>query len=269
MALKLKALLASLDTLPKELHELYEKTDNGYVLVGLEDGGGEEYKKKITEFRDSNVLLAKERDEWKGKASELGKMDQAKYQKALQALEKLESEEERLLLKEGKFDEAFARRSHAMKSSYEERLAALQTAVKERDEKIGHAREELAVLKIDAGVGRIIEEKKLRPARGALTDILNRTRTIFSINEEGKMVPRPGHFGSDGNPITMEGFVEVLTKDAGHLFEKSAGSGAKGSTDVDPTDGKVRIDMKDPRVFGANLDAIAKGKAVDLNAAAR
>lgn len=258
--MKLKPILEKLDDLPKEFHALYEKSDAGYVLTGIED---KDYTSKITEFRENNIKLTKEMEKLKKDMEKYKGVDLDKYNKALESYNKAEGDEERKLLEAGKFDEVVTRRTSAMKADFDNQIKAKDAAVKAKDSEVSTLRNKLGSLLIDREIQVAISKTgaKLRPS--ALEDVLARARNTWKINEKGEMHPTDPsgetRFGKDGNPLTMDEYANSLLETATHLFEGGKGGGAAGSQGSSGS-GKRTIDGADPMAFGKNLEDIAKGK---------
>ena len=68
-----------------------------------------------------------------------------------------------------------------------------------------------------------------------MEDVLLRAKNAFVL-QEGKAVAKDDKgetiYNSQGEPLTIEEWISRLQKSAGHLFEESTGTGARGQTKV-------------------------------------
>lgn len=257
----LKALIAQLEDVSEELREHYvpaEGEGGGFVL----DSDESEYKKKLDEFRNNNRKLHREQDRLRKEAEKTKGIDPERYQEAVDALEKLESMEDSELLKEGNIDAVVAKRTEAMKKENDKQMNArqklLDVAMKERDK----MKSRLGSLLIDSEVTRAIS-KIGKPRQGALDDILGRAHKTWQIDEEGDVVPQSEGgetvYGTDGEPLTMEGWSADLLTNASHLFEGGGGGGGTGSKKPAKPGSKKTVQASDAMAFGKALEGVADG----------
>ena len=197
----LKAFVESLDDIPDNLRELYTKTDEGFVL-DLDD---KDFKAKISEFRDNNIALRQQADDAQSQKAELDKLkalakkyDGLDPEKAREALNKLSELEEQNLLDAGKLDEVVASRTERMRQDYEGKLEALVSKNDELSGKLNKVSGLYSNSVIETGLQRAVADVAVvRP--GAMTDIIARGRTVWSVDEDGNPVPlwqgwkRPDH----------------------------------------------------------------------------
>ena len=232
MALKYK--FKAKDEVPAEHLSLYTERDGAWVL----DVEGAVEKAKLDEFRNTNITLAKERDEL-SKRFEGIDPDEAR---ALLA-EKQKLEEEKLL--RGNADPNAAEKAEKDKAAERERIEkVIEGRVKgikaELEKQVGSLTTErdalnarLTAIQIDQGVITVATKRGLRPS--AIADITARARSVFKLvngnpaafEADGKSV----RYGRDGlTPMTLEEWVDTQVSEAPHLFESNAGGGAAGNT---------------------------------------
>jgi hypothetical protein len=232
MALKYK--FKTKDEVPAEHLPLYTERDGAWVL----DIEGAVEKAKLDEFRNSNAVLSKERDELKqrfdGIDPELARTLLAEKQKAEE--EKLlnpsagdpnaadKAEKERAAERE-RIEKVIEGRVKGIKADLEKQVGSLTT---ERDALTSR----LTAIQIDQGVITVATKRGLRPT--AIADITARARTVFKLangapaafEADGKSV----RYGRDGlTPMTLEEWVDTQVSEAPHLFESNAGGGAAGN----------------------------------------
>jgi len=253
----------------KRLHYNPDPADKS----GAGGGGGDkdaenkeltEMRAKLGEFRDNNVALRKEVDDFKDK---FGKVDLEQYQKAVDFMGKIEKqqkdEEEAKLLKAGSIDEVVARRTETMKTDYQKQLDALTTA---RDGAITEGamlRTKLGELLIGRDAQVELSNLGVKVAKGGLRDLMSRAHSDWSVDAEGNMIAQRGGeklFGKDGAPLKMKEWAEMIVDDAGHLFEGGKGGGAPGGTKYTGTGNPRTIRWGDKKGFHDNLEKIAKGE---------
>ena len=264
----LKKRIESIEDVKEELRSLYREADDGsgYVLdVDGDDGGGGS-RQKLDEFRSTNRRLTQELADLRKRLEQFGDIDPEKYRKAEEALSKLEGDEERRLIAEGKLDEVLSRRTEAMKAEFERQVKAKDKALADLTSERNAMHGRLGEVLIDSTLAREIHTVgKLR--EGALVDALSRARGTFAIDENGNMVPKRGGevvYGKSGDPLTPAEFAASLLETAPHLFEGASGGGSTGSEAGGASGGSgsggkaIRAD--DDKSFLANLDGIASGK---------
>ena len=152
-------------------------------------------------------------------------------------------------------DELVALRTQALRES----LVAETTQERTKRESL---EKQLNTLVIDNAVQSAAA--KLGVKKTALDDVLNRARSVFRTQDR-KAVAFQGEnpvYAKDGvHLLGIEEWLSALPATASHLFEESAGGGAKGGTPGKPAiAGPGSVARGDNQAFLANLDAIAKGK---------
>lgn len=255
----LPLLIAKLDEVEEPFRTMYEETDDGFMLA-VEDSG---YKSKLNEFRDNNRKLSKSQESLQATADKYKDVDLDKYQKAMEALGKLEEAEDKELLSEGKIEELLDKRTQNMRKDYEVQIKSKSDAYVNLEEERNALRDKLGGVLVDTAVQNAVN-KVGRVRSGALDDVLNRARSIWKIDAKGDMVPRKNdgstEFGAKGDPLTMDEWATNLITGASFLFEGSKGSGGGGGSGGGMEGGKQTIDGNDLTAFGNNLEKIASGE---------
>lgn len=256
----LKRFIDDLEAVPEELRDQYSPTADGKFALQVEGADP-----KVKEFRETNISLQKQLAKLEEGMKPFKGIDPTFIQQAQQMQEQLEADEEKKLLKEGKFDEIIQRRLASGRAEMDAQIKAMQDELAKKDSTIGNLTGQLSTLTVDTDVRKAIESEGLKPRSGALDDILTRARQTWKIGEDGAMQPvdEKGdvRFGGDGNPLTMKEYVtKHLVESAAHLFEGASGGGAAGGSGGKPAPFGRTIDGTDPLAMGANLEAVAKGK---------
>jgi hypothetical protein len=262
----ISTLVSNLDDVPEVLREHYQPVDSSDESAGFRlaiDDSGE--KSKVKEFRTKNVNLMKEAEVSKRQLEELqkkfGGVDPDKYAKAMAALEQVQGDEERKLLEEGKFDEVFKQRTANLRDGFDQQLKAKMQSYEELEGKYKHLESSHSQLRVGQQLTQAIAGAKVKVRPTALEDVMMRTRNTFTLTDSGELQARDGKgqtiYGSKGDPLTMEEYVDSLTTKAPHLFESAGGGSASGGTR--PAGGKLRIKPAD---IGKYADEVASGQVI-------
>jgi hypothetical protein len=213
MALKYK--YATKQEIPAEQQSLYIERDGAWTL----DADGVVEKSKLDEFRATNVVLMKERDDL---AKKFEGIDPDAVRQLAEDKRKLE---EAAQLKAGEVDKVIDARLKAARAEWDKQHGVV---VAERDTLHGR----LSAIQIDQAVVNEATKRGLRPT--AIPDITARARMTFKlVNGVPQAFDGDGQTartGKDGTtPMTLAEWVDALVSDAPHLFEANAGGGAAGS----------------------------------------
>jgi hypothetical protein len=213
MALKYK--YATKQEIPAEQQSLYIERDGAWTL----DADGVVEKSKLDEFRATNVVLMKERDDL---AKKFEGIDPDAVRQLAEDKRKLE---EAAQLKAGEVDKVIDARLKAARAEWDKQHGVV---VAERDTLHGR----LSAIQIDQAVVNEATKRGLRPT--AIPDITARARMTFKLVNGVPQAfdgdSQTARMGRDGTtPMTLAEWVDALVSDAPHLFEANAGGGAAGS----------------------------------------
>jgi hypothetical protein len=221
MALKL--ILDKLDGLSDEIKAQYKAGADGKFHLDTDEDPA--LKAKISEFRDNNIALKKEIDEFKEKYKNVDPTKHAEMAAKLQQLE------DKKMIELGKLDELVAQKTERMRAEYENQIKAMKEALEGKDTELKKTGNRLSEVLIDSEITKAVTGIGVR--KDAMVDILARGRLTWSLDEAGKPVPKLGDkilYGKDGKAaMTFEEWAKVLSETAPHLFEASGGGGAKGN----------------------------------------
>lgn len=214
MALKFK--FKSREEIPAEQQPFYVERDGAWLL----DAEGVVEKAKLDEFRNTNLSLAKERDELKQRFDGIDPDEVRKLADEKRALE-LKAQGH----KPEEIEKIVEGRIKTLRGELEKQVTSLST---ERDQLTSR----LTAIQIDQGVITVATKRGLRPT--AIPDITSRARTIFKlVNGAPRAFEADGQtvrYGKDGvTPMTLEEWVDSQVADAPHLFESNSGGGAAGN----------------------------------------
>jgi hypothetical protein len=254
--MKLLPVVNSLDNVPEPLREAYVQAADGKYhldLDGLPPNAVD--KGKLDEFRNNNVALLKQLDEFKAK---YGNVDMDEYNRIKEEQQKLKDKQ---LIDAGKIDELLAQRTEAMRNDFEAQRAKLlenstlyQTEAEKAKSRLGEVLVETEVMKNVGAVGVL--------RMGASFDVLQRAKTVWKV-VDGQLKAMEGDtpiYGKDGkNPLTVAEWCHGLAETASYLFESSSGSGGKGGKGNGHDTTTKYISRGDPN-YGKMLDKIASGE---------
>ena len=146
-------------------------------------------------------------------------------------IERLKHDEDSRLISEGKIDEVVDKRVGLMKKDFNDKEVAYNKKIAELEGIAAERMDKIDSLILDNAVSSAATRLKVSP--GATPDLLHRARSVFSRDENDRLVARDGDgtvlVGKDGtSPLTVEEWTEKLRDQAPHLFEGSTGAGAAG-----------------------------------------
>lgn len=209
---------------------------------------------KLKEFRDNNIAILKERDTLKDRSTALSAIvgeDTASFKAELERLRGVDQS-----VKDGKLkgNDAVAAEVASRVKSMEE---SYQTQLREAGSKLDAANQRGAEYeaKFKASVrDREITNAVLAKDSGAnpetLPDILARASRVFTVTDDGKLIPKEGDavvYGADGaSPMTPREWLVRLLEEAPYFGKSSSGGGAPGNRG------------KGSEIAGMNSDEFAK-----------
>lgn len=268
MALKL--IINSLDDVAENLRGLYEKEGDNFVLQTDDDG----FKRKISEFRNSNIDLVRQVESLTEAEKELKDLQEKMSiykdidpEAARDAMQKMEAIEEKNLIDKGQIDsvveQRVERRIERMKADWEGKNAALQKALDQAQGNENSYRSKLEEVVIDSSLQNAIMSVG-SPRKGAIQDLIARGKGIWKLDDSGNPIPMNGDevlYGKDGKqPISPEEWAQSQLLEAPYLFEGNAGGGAGGNLNGSLEHGQVSLGDQD--ALNNNIEAIAKGEVV-------
>lgn len=205
----IKFIYATQEEVPEALRSHYTEVNGKWVL----SCEGAVPTSRLDEFRDTNIKLKQDLEAFKGIDPTEAKELIAKAEEIRASKAKTDEEVQKLI------DERVAKMNEEHATAINELTGKLQTTEGQLSAKI-----------IDSGLIEAGSQFGLRST--AHEDAIARGRSVFKL-EDGKPVainPETGEkqYGADGQPLDPKGYMEQLAKSAPHLFDPSAGAGAKG-----------------------------------------
>jgi hypothetical protein len=206
---KLSYYVENLDNIPEILQEHYAQEDDGYVL----NVAGVTTKKKLDEFRDNNKKLQDELDKLKF-------VDLDEYKNLKAAAEK---DATKGLVQEHDVDQLVNTRVTEMRDVH-------LNEVSELNKQLESSTAQLQTLLIDNSVAQ--SATKHRVKENAVEDVLLRAKNVFRV-ENGEVIgygtDGEKAYNKDGDALTIDDWINVLEKQAAHLFQDSTGAGTLGN----------------------------------------
>lgn len=193
------------DQVPEGLGEYYKQNEDGKFVLDVEDAVHmtvfdtevtrlnnevKSAKAKVDEFRDTNTTYKQQLE----KISETGKVDKEAIELATKSIK------DNLLNTKTELD--------TLKTKYQQAQEQLQQVV---------LTDQVRSVALSSNYG--VEET-------AVDDIVMRAKNVFKV-EDGKLIAKETSLDSEGNPYTLNKWMEDLPNVAPHYFKASKGTGAK------------------------------------------
>ncbi len=221
----------TLEAVPEGLRE-FAKSQDDKVTVNVVP------EVKLSEFRDNNIVVSKERDTLREQVDRLTQIVGDDPDAFVTDLTELRVTRDRVAageLRESRaLEEAIGKRTEEMRKKFEEELqgkgregAAWRTKYEQLDTRhrqtqVIQAIKDAAVLP-EAGV----EHK-------AIADVAKRALEVFRVTDDGKIIPMNGDapiYGQNGvDPMTPSEWLTKLKDDAPYFFKQTHGGNAGGDT---------------------------------------
>jgi hypothetical protein len=218
---------AKREDIPADLADHVKEVEGKFVVSVVP-------KANITEFRDRNIAISKERDALKALVdSYTGAVgdDVEKIKNELAQLRQIDAD-----VKAGNLKGDVAIRAEVdrrLKEVNERHSEALAKAAQERDaEKAARiaADQKLKRSIVDQAVTNAVLAKESGVNPTALPDILHRAHSIFSVAENDKLIAKDGdaiRYGNDGvTPLSPQEWLTRVLVEAPYLALQSNGGGA-------------------------------------------
>lgn len=210
-----------------------KETDDGKFTVNVVT------KAKLDEFREKNISQSKGLEAVSAKLSNYvstyGEIED--FEEAGKELETMRETAQRVedgkLKQSGDVEAEIEKRTKSMKGDFERRLQESEKARAAAEAKAKETEGKFRSTIVDHHVTAAI----IRPDSGvnqdALPDILNRARSVFRVNDDGKLVAMDGDaviYGADGaTPMTPAEWLGQLKESAPYFFKGSTGGDAGGN----------------------------------------
>lgn len=241
----LKTSYPTKEEIPDGLQEHYVEKDGIFILDGFVPKG------KLTEFRDNNRNLAKEKEVLQAQLLKFKDIDPEKYAESVEKLQELENNR---LEEAGEFKLLTAQRDQA----HADELAKQKSKAKVIQDTLDGER-------IDNATARLVLQYAL-PAEGNMRYIQADIREAASIDAETGNVVFLDEKGlkiknEEGELLTHEAYIEAYIPKS-NLFQKSSGGGALGGDTIHMiSKGQVKVDsISGKDISGDMLSKLANGE---------
>lgn len=222
----------SRDELPEELRASARDAEGGKVVVNLVAN------ERLKEFRDSNIAVSKERDQFKAIVDQISaQFPEFDPEKAVAEIGELRTVAQRV--KDGSLkatddiEKVVTDRVNAMKTSYEQQIATKGQDLQKLAGRNTILETRLREQAIKQMIVTAAASEKAGVQPSAIDDIVSRALGVFVVENDGeRIVPKAGDailYGSDGTtPMSAGEWIETLKDKSPHLFKQSTGGGGNG-----------------------------------------
>lgn len=220
--------------IPEELRTEAKKNDAGKFVLNLVP------KSKLDEFRENNINVAKERDNFKAfaeRAKTIVGEDIDAFSTNYAELQKIKQQVADGTIKaSGEINKEIEQRTEAMRQGFEKKSREDAEAQAKLVNQINSLKNDLNKVHVDRAVTAAVMNEKSGAIPEALPHIMAEAYKVFSADgETGEVTPKNGDtiiYGSSGTvPMTPLEWLEKLREKAPYLFKNSSGGGAAGGAD--------------------------------------
>lgn len=259
----LKAIIASLDEVPEAARALYAKTSDGRYKLEVE---GMVDKAKLDEFRENNVALNKKLEDLSKQMESFKGVDPSKFKEYEEQARKIRENE---LIDKKQYDQYKAEVTAAIKKDFDTKESFYKETIKkiesERDKAINDGNDFL----INAELRKATDNPEAGYQPKLADGLIHRVRREFTV-KDGKVVHVNGEgsvvIGKDGGPMSIDEYLQNLSKELPWMLKPSSGSGAQGNNGKGAANGKTmkRADFNALDPVAQHAFAVAgKGAVVD------
>lgn len=235
----------TLESVPEGLREFAKSSDDGKVTVNVVP------EIKLSEFRENNILVSKQRDDLLDKVNKLSTIVGDDPDAFTTDLEELRKTRDRVAA--GELNESHAleteitKRTEGMRKKFDEELQTKGregAAWRQKFESLDRQYRQNQV-------ERAIKDAAMVPTSGveptAMNALAREAMEVFRYTDEGKVIPMNGDapiYGLNGvDPMTPTEWLEKLKETAPFYFKQSHGGGAGGDTTKKGTFGMTTKDL--------------------------
>lgn len=230
---------ATLTDVPDDLRDNAKEEDGKYVVkVTSAD--------KITEFRENNVKLSKERDTLVAQVTRyeqvtgvpLAEVSNGKLDSFAKVLEGLRETKKRVddgaLVENSSLEEAAAQRVTDVTNNLKNQLAEMARERDTHKEARTKSEERSNQMMVENSIRLVASDPEVAMLDKAVNLVLPQAFRVFRVEESGKIMPKTSDgtviYGSDGvTPMSVKEWLLKQRDDNDFLFKGSKGGGANGS----------------------------------------
>lgn len=264
-----KFLVDSLDTIPQQFHSFYTKREDGKFQLNVEGLPDQKAPQtpppsddsRLSEFRTKNIALMKKIQELE---AQLGGIDMDVYAQGRRALDQIQSEEDKRLLQAGRFEDVINRHTAKIRDDYEAKLKKAMDDLAKKDETVNKFKQGLRQARVQTDLRDAADQMKIRFIPTATADVYARAMGVLNLDDDGNVVAldEEGNIrmNEERKPFGPKDFLKSLLETAPHLLVGADTPGLNGPRRGPGGALTLDIDAGDPKAFGNNIEAIAKGK---------
>lgn len=197
--------------------------------------------------------------------------DTSDLTKMREVMERMQQDADLKLIADGgkpAFEEVLTRRTKSVIAEERSKVEAAERAAKEYEARANDAMNRWRSERMNSAVSHAVAKAKALPEAAEYINM--KASQMFELDDElGAPRLRESVKGTDqsidrnGNPITLDTWVESLRDSQPFFFGIAAGGGGGGGNSQGGNGrAPVAIPKNDPRAISSNLEAIAKGTAV-------
>lgn len=251
----LKTVLNSIDEVPEPFRKEYKERDGKFYidLEGIPSGyvTADDYnsqKAKVTEFRDKNISLLKEKDALTGQLKQFEGVDAEEYKT--------------LKEKAGKMKAKGVDNPDDIQTLITQAISPLKQALDDVRKADAEKAKQLAKSKIRETIG--VAALAAGAQKSALDFLVSQAEGVFTVNDSGEVVAAENRFSVEkpGEPMPVAEFVSQLAKQHSYAFATSQGGGTQGGGKKKSPDGVKVLRNPTAMELGRYMDDIASGKMV-------
>ncbi len=198
---------------------------------------------KIVDFREKNIRLSQERDEFAGKVSryetvtgvplgEVEKLDD--FARLLESLRETEAQVKAgKLVQDTSLEEAATARVTEVTNNFKNQMAELARDRDAHKTSAMKAKEQLDMVRVENAIRTVASDPEVGMLEGAVRLILSDAFGVFRVEENGKIVPKAADgtilYGNDGvNPMSVKEWLLKAREGNEFLFKGARGGGSSG-----------------------------------------
>jgi len=220
----------ALEDVPEGLRDFAKDHGDGKITVNVVP------ETKLSEFRDNNINVSKERDQLREAVDRLKNIvgeDPEAFEKDLAELRVTRDRVAAGELRESRaLEEAIGKRTEEMRKKFEEELQG-------RGRELGAWKDKYGTLDRryrDEKVIQAVKDAATSPDSGvqhkAISDVAKRALEVFKVMDDGRIIPMNGDvpiYGTNGvDPMTPNEWLAKLKDEAPYFFMGTQGGGAGG-----------------------------------------
>jgi len=206
------------------------------------------------------------RAQLEGEIAKIG--DTGDIAKAREIMEMMQQDTDLAMIAKGgkpAFEEVLNRRTKSIITEERNKVEQAIAASKAAEEQAAKAMNRWRTERLNNAVSNAVAKARALPEAAEFLHM--KAGTMFELDDESGIPRLRGDLAKDaidrnGNPLTLDTWVESIRDTHPFFFGLPSGGGAGGNSRGEGGKEPTRIDSRDPRAISNNLEAIAKGTVV-------